>query len=77
MFRFKILFIVLGLVLGALLNSSLLRAGDEYARSANPTVRQRTLAFLSLACWTAAIFTGRWLAYVTFGDIGIATGEVG
>lgn len=71
-FRFKILFIVMGLVLGALLNSSLLRIGDGYTASANPTARQRTLAFLSLACWVAAIFLGRWLAYVTFGDIGIS-----
>lgn len=76
MFRFKILFIVLGLVLGSVLNSSLLRAGDEYATTANPTARQRTLAVLSLACWAAAIFAGRWLAYVTFGDVGITTGEV-
>lgn len=76
MFRFKMLFIVLGLVFGALLNSSLLRIGDEYAVSANPTARQRAWALLSLACWAAAIFAGRWLAYVTFGDIGI-TDQVG
>jgi len=76
MFRFKILFILLGLVFGALLNSSLLRVGDEYAISPNPTVRQRTLAFLSIVCWIAAIFAGRWLAYVTFGDVGV-TSEVG
>jgi hypothetical protein len=71
LFRYKLLFIFVGLVIGAALNSSLLRVGDEYAANANPTGRQKLLAALSLACWIAAIVSGRWLAYVTFGDIGV------
>lgn len=75
MFRFKLSFIFAGLVTAWLLNSSLLKVGDEYAASSNPTVRQRALAALSIACWVSAIFAGRWLAYTTFGDIGIGEYE--
>lgn len=74
MFRFKLSFIFVGLVLAWLLNSSLLKVGDEYASVSNPTVQQRTLAALSIACWLSAIVTGRWLAYTTFADIGIGGG---
>lgn len=73
LFRFKLTFIGVGLLLGALLNSSLLRRGDEFAATAPPSAQQRALAMLSIACWIAAIFTGRWLAYTTFGDIGIGS----
>ncbi len=72
LFRFKLSFIAAGLIFGALLNSSLLKVGDEYGASANPSTRQRMLAVLSLACWVAAIASGRWLAYTTFADIGIS-----
>jgi len=71
MFRFKMSFIVVGLVLGAVLQRSLLRVGDEYATTLNPSTRHRLVAFLSLACWAAAITSGRWLAYTTFADVGI------
>lgn len=71
MFRFKLSFILVGLVLGAMLQKSLLRVGNEYATSVNPTARDRLLAFLSLACWVGAITSGRWLAYTTFADVGI------
>ncbi|MGO9993625.1 MAG: hypothetical protein ACLPTF_14080 [Steroidobacteraceae bacterium] len=71
LFRFKLLFIFAGLGLGALLNSALLRVGDEFAMEAEPSVHQRMLAGLSLACWLAAIVAGRWLAYSTFADIGV------
>lgn len=74
LFRFKIGFIVAGLVLGALLNTSLLSVGDEYASlNRNPPARDKLLAVLSLACWTSAIVAGRYLAYSTFGDLGVAT----
>lgn len=74
LFRFKIGFIVTGLVLGALLNSSLLSVGDEYASpDVNPAARDKLLAVLSLACWTSAIVAGRYLAYSTFGDLGVDT----
>ena len=75
LFRFKIGFIVAGLLLGALLNSSLLSVGEEYASpNARPPARDKLLAFLSLACWVSAIVAGRYLAYSTFGDLGVASG---
>lgn len=75
LFRFKMAFIAAGLALGALLNMSLLVQGDEYG-SANERApaRAKILAALSLACWVAAIVTGRWLAYSTFGDVGVGEG---
>jgi hypothetical protein len=77
LFRFKLSFIAAGLVLGALLNSSLLKVGDEYASNADPSARQRTLAILSLACWVSAIVAGRWLAYTTFADVGVGDDDGG
>jgi len=75
LFRFKIGFIIAGLLLGALLNTSLLSVGDEYANPhLNPPRRDKTLAFLSLACWVSAIVAGRYLAYSTFADIGATNG---
>jgi hypothetical protein len=75
LFRFKISFIVAGLLLGALLNASLLSVGHEYANPrANPPPRDKALALLSLACWVSAIVAGRYLAYSTFGDIGVPAG---
>jgi hypothetical protein len=75
LFRFKLAFIAGGLILGALLNSSLLSKGDEYGTNASaPNLREKALAALSLTCWIAAIFVGRWLAYTTFGDIGLEEG---
>lgn len=71
MFRFKLLFILAGLAIGGLLNSSLLKVGDEYATLSNPSMQQRALAVLSIACWVSAIFAGRWLAYTTVVDIPI------
>ncbi len=74
LFRFKLGFIVAGLLLGACLNASLLRVGDEYATSnTTPAVIDKTLALLSLACWLSAIVAGRYLAYSTFGDLGVST----
>jgi cell division protein FtsX len=74
LFILKLSLIASGLILGAVLNSSLLTVGDEYAQAnANPSLRAKTLAVLSLTCWMAAIVTGRWLAYTTFGDIGFDT----
>jgi hypothetical protein len=72
LFQLKLSFIAAGLILGALMNSSLLSVGDEYASATlDPSVRSKALAVLSLLCWMAAITTGRWLAYTTFGDIGV------
>lgn len=75
LFRFKLSFIAAGLIVGALLNASLLNVGDEYATTARQSNWQRALAVLSIACWASAIFAGRWLAYTTFADIGV--GDVG
>ncbi|HEX4025311.1 MAG TPA: hypothetical protein VHX52_11510 [Steroidobacteraceae bacterium] len=75
LFRFKLSFIVAGLVIGALLNSSLLSVGDEYAATgASAPARAKVLAVLSLACWISAIVAGRYLAYSTFADVGAGTG---
>lgn len=75
LFRFKIGFIVCGLLLGALLNVSLLSVGDEYANpDATSPVRDKALALLSLSCWVSAIVAGRYLAYSTFGDLGVGGG---
>lgn len=75
LFRFKLAFIIAGLFLGALLNTSLLKVGDEYSNpNAIPPARDRALAFLSLACWVSAIVAGRYLAYSTFADIGASAG---
>lgn len=72
LFQLKLSFITVGLILGALLNRSLLSVGDEYARpDSDASRRAKTMAALSLICWTAAIVTGRWLAYTTFGDVGV------
>ena len=75
LFRFKLGFIVAGLLLGALLNATLLGIGDEFGKpnAAAPT-RAKALAVLSLACWVSAIVAGRYLAYSTFGDIGVGNG---
>jgi hypothetical protein len=74
LFILKLSLIASGLILGAVLNTSLLTVGDEYARAkAEPSLRAKTLAVLSLTCWMAAIVTGRWLAYTTFGDIGVGS----
>ena len=76
LFRIKLSLIAAGLILGAILNSSLLNVGDEYAPSNARTASQaKAVAILSLACWFAAIFTGRWLAYTTFADVGIGSAE--
>jgi hypothetical protein len=75
LFRFKLSFIVAGLVIGALLNTSLLSVGDEFAAAGTRApMRAKALAVLSLACWISAIVAGRYLAYSTFADIGAGTG---
>lgn len=74
MFRFKLLFILIGLVLAGVLNASLLKVGDEYAAVAHPSARQRALAALSIACWLAAIVAGRLLAYTTSVDVPLLDG---
>jgi hypothetical protein len=75
LFRFKIGFIVAGLVLGAVMNSTLLSVGDEYSPAGTVApMRTKALAALSLACWVSAIVAGRYLAYSTFADIGASAG---
>lgn len=75
LFRFKIGFIVAGLLLGAVMNSTLLSQGDEYSPAGTiAPARSRALAALSLACWVSAIVAGRYLAYSTFADIGASAG---
>jgi hypothetical protein len=71
LFRIKLSFIALGLILGVRLNSSLERLGADSDPRTSSSTAQRTMATFSLVCWASAIATGRWLAYTTFADIGI------
>jgi len=75
LFRFKISFIVAGLLLGAVLDKTYVSVGDEYAGAGTiAPARAKALAALSLCCWISAIVAGRYLAYSTFADIGAGGG---
>ena len=72
LFRSKLLFIALGLIMGARITSTVLKKTDEYASGDADAPRQaKVLAVVSLLAWASAIFVGRWLAYNTYGDIGV------
>jgi hypothetical protein len=72
LFILKMSLIASGLILGAILNTRLLKVGSEYTLATTLVPGHlKLLAALSLTCWLAAIVTGRWLAYTTFGDVGI------
>jgi predicted secreted protein len=75
LFRFKISFIVAGLLLGAVLDKTYVSVGDEYAGAGTiAPARAKALAALSLCCWISAIVAGRYMAYSTFADIGAGGG---
>ncbi|MDP9083190.1 MAG: hypothetical protein M3N50_05425 [Pseudomonadota bacterium] len=72
LFRTKLSIIAIGLILGALIKSSVLDKVQEFsAADAQAPARAKVLATLSLFAWLGAIVTGRLLAYFTFGDVGI------
>jgi hypothetical protein len=58
-FRFKISFILLGMVLAVLIQRRLQGSLDETVDD-----RTRLLAGISLLCWLAAIIAGRLIAYL-------------
>lgn len=73
LFQAKLAFIVAGLVAGTLLNRAILKQANESAAQSGYQAPgwTKNLAVLSLSCWAAAIVCGRWLAYSTYGDIGL------
>jgi hypothetical protein len=73
LFRSKLLLIALGLIMGATIASTVLKKADKYASGEADAPRQaKVLAVISLVAWVSAIFVGRWLAYSTYGDIGVS-----
>ncbi|HXN11299.1 MAG TPA: hypothetical protein VN859_08645 [Steroidobacteraceae bacterium] len=72
LFRLKLSLIAVGLILGSIITSKVLRREDLYAApGARAPAQARALAALSLVCWASAIVTGRLLAYFTYGDVGV------
>ena len=72
LFRSKLLLIALGLIMGARISWTVLKKTNEYASGdAEAPQQAKVLAVVSLLAWASAIFVGRWLAYNTYGDIGI------
>jgi hypothetical protein len=72
LFRSKLMLIALGLIMGARITSAVLKKTDEYASGdADAPQQAKLLAVVSLLAWASAIFVGRWLAYNTYGDIGV------
>lgn len=72
LFRSKLLLIALGLVMGARITATVLKKADVYAsENADAPQQAKVLAAVSLLAWASAIFVGRWLAYNTYGDIGV------
>ncbi len=58
--------------MGARITSTVLNKTDEYASGDADAPRQaKVLAVVSLLAWVSAIFVGRWLAYNTYGDVGV------
>lgn len=72
LFRSKLMLIALGLIMGARITSTVLKKADVYAAGdADAPQQAKVLAAISLLAWASAIFVGRWLAYNTYGDIGV------
>jgi hypothetical protein len=72
LFRSKLLLIALGLIMGVRITSTVLKKTTEYASGeADAPQQAKVLAVVSLLAWASAIFVGRWLAYSTYGDIGV------
>lgn len=72
LFRSKLLLIALGLIMGARITSTVLKKTNEYASGdADAPHQAKVLAVGSLLVWASAIFIGRWMAYNTYGDIGV------
>jgi hypothetical protein len=72
LFRLKLSSIALGLIFGAIINSTVLSHTKEFAAvDAQAPARAKTIAVLSLLSWAGAIVAGRLLAYFTYGDVGV------
>ncbi len=72
LFRSKLLLIAVGLIMGARITATVLNKTTEYAAGdADAPPQAKVLAVVSLLAWASAIFVGRWLAYNTYGDIGV------
>jgi hypothetical protein len=72
LFRSKLLLIALGLLMGARITATVLKKADVYGSgNADAPQQAKALAVISLLAWASAIFVGRWLAYSTYGDIGV------
>ena len=63
-FRVKILFIVAGIIAGALLNDRLFGERAAAAGSAEPQGSTKAIAGVTLFCWAGAIVAGRMTAYL-------------
>ena len=72
LFRSKLMLIALGLIMGARITATVLSKADVYgSETADAPQQAKALAVISLLAWASAIFVGRWLAYSTYGDIGV------
>jgi hypothetical protein len=72
LFRAKLAAIAAGLTIGVLIKSRVLTVGGAGVDASGDTTAQaKALALLSIACWLGAIVSGRLLAYLTFGDVGV------
>jgi len=72
LFRSKLMLIALGLIMGARITSTVLKKANVYgSENADAPQQAKVLAAVSLLAWAGAIFVGRWLAYSTYGDIGV------
>jgi len=72
LFRVKLAAIAAGLIIGTVIKSKVLTAVAAPADLPGGTTSQaKALAVLSLVCWAGAIVSGRLLAYLTFGDVGV------
>jgi hypothetical protein len=72
LFRAKLTVIAAGLLLAKIIESTVLVvpvAGAAVVRE--PGSLTKFLAIMSLLCWAGAIVSGRFLAYATFGDVGV------
>jgi hypothetical protein len=58
--------------MGARITATVLSKADVYgSETADAPQQAKALAVISLLAWASAIFVGRWLAYSTYGDIGV------
>ena len=73
LFRTKLSVIAIGLLLGSILENKVLtpRHWTAAGSAGETTSAAKVIASISLLCWIGAIVSGRLLAYLTFGDVGV------